>query len=353
MLNSKQLFQFSRSLPAALFLSLSFPLIQATSTLAETNSSSIYSGYLLGAGDQVEILVFGYLEFTGSKVILPDGTISLPVVGAIEAANRTPDQLKQEITARLQPFLVDPAVTVNLTTLRPVVINVAGEVQRPGPIQLQSLTTANINASGNTVTSGISGVPTLSSALQASGGVTRNADIRQVVLKRVLPGGQVSSTNINLWETIWSDKQSEDLVLRAGDSVFVPKLPPGAEMNRRLVARSRLSPLTVRVRVVGEVNRPGEIQIPPDSCLSSAIANAGGFTKEAKKNEVQLVRLGDTGQIDTQRIDLAKLNDDFQVQEGDVLVIPEKGRSSFLRVLGQFLTPFGSLFNVIKGVTGF
>jgi polysaccharide biosynthesis/export protein len=312
-------------------------------------SSQVYGGYLMGPGDQIEILIPGYQDFTGQKVILPDGTISLPVIGSVMASDRTPDQLARELTAKLQPILIDPAVTVSLSTLRPVVVNVAGEVQRPGSVQLRSLTTTTFKTSGSSVTSGLEGVPTLSSALTESGGVTRNADIRQVTLRRTLPGGETTTVTVNLWDAIWSDKQPEDLVLRAGDAIFVPKLPAGEQFDRRLMARSRLAPATVRVRVVGEVTRPGEIQISPDSSLSSAIAIAGGYTKEAKPKEVQLIRLNDKGQIDAQAIDLTKLSDTLQVQEGDVLVVPEKGRSSFLRVLGQVLSPFGSLLNILRG----
>jgi polysaccharide biosynthesis/export protein len=290
----------------------------------------------------------GYQDFTGPRVILPDGTISLPVIGAVVASDRTPDQLAQELIVKLQPFLIDPVVTVSLSTLRPVVVNVAGAVQRPGPVQLRSLTTTTFKTSGSSVTSGLEGVPTLSSALTEAGGVMSNADIRQVLLRRNVPGGQTTTVTVNLWDAIWSDKQPEDLILRAGDAIYVPQLPPGTQFDRRTVARSRLAPATVRVRVVGEVTRPGEIQISPNSSLSSAIAIAGGFTKAAKPKEIQLIRLNDKGQIDTQAIDLTQLNDTLQVQEGDVLVVPEKGRSAFLRVLGQVLSPVGNLLNVLR-----
>lgn len=350
MLRHARFLWISRSLIGLLVLGTTPVLLKPGGAIAveQAKPSTLYSGYLLGAGDQLEISVYGYQEFTGARVVLPDGTISLPVVGSVMAANRTPDDLARDLTARLRPLLVDPVVSVSLSALRPVIVNVAGEVQRPGALQLRSLTTTTFRSAGSSVTSSLEGVPTLSSALTEAGGVTRNADIRQVVLRRSLPNGQTTSVTVNLWDAIWSDKQPEDLVLRAGDSIYVPKLPAGAELDRRLVARSRLAPATVRVRVVGEVTRPGEIQIPPDSSLSSAIANAGGFTKQAKPREVQLIRLNDAGQIDTQRIDLAQLNDNLQVQEGDVLIVPEKGRSSFLRVLGEVLNPFGSLLNIIR-----
>jgi polysaccharide export outer membrane protein len=349
MLRTKRLCCVSRSISLVLLLGLSTPLLNSKPSFAVESKPVpvIDEGYILGAGDQIEISVFGYQEFTGAKTVLPDGTISLPVIGSVTAANLTPTQFASELKKRLDPLLVDPSVTVSLSTLRPVVINIAGEVQRPGSIQLRSLTTTTIRG-GNGLTGGLEGVPTLSAALAEAGGVTQNADIRQVVLRRTLPGGRTQDITVNLWDAIWSDRTPEDLTLRAGDSVFVPKLAVGEKLDRRLIARSRLAPATVKVRVVGEVMRPGEIQISPDSSLSSAIASAGGFGKEAKPDDVQLIRLNDAGQIETRKVNLSRLNDEVQVQEGDVLVVPEKKRSSFLRTLGQVLSPFGSLLNVFR-----
>jgi polysaccharide biosynthesis/export protein len=353
MLSTKHL-QICQSMSVALLLSITIPLLNPDVNIAteSSNMPAIEADYILGAGDQIEISVYGYQEFTGARTVLPDGSISLPVVGSVMAANRTPTQLAAELSSRLNRYLVDPVVTVSLATLRPVTVNISGEVQRPGPIQLRSLTTTalkvNANASNN-ITNELERSPTLSSALMEAGGVTQNADIRQVVLRRALPGGKTKNITVNLWDAIWSDQQPEDLILRPGDSIYVPKLAHGTTLDRRLIARSRLSPAAIRVRVVGEVNKPGELQISPDSSLSSAIASAGGFTKEARPSSVQLVRLNEQGKIDTQQIDLSKLSDNVQVQEGDVLIVPEKKRSSFLRVLGQILNPFGSLLNVFRG----
>lgn len=357
MLRTKRLYRISQSLSVALLLGMTVPLLHSevgaavdsrnSTVSAVQNAQGVEDNYLLGAGDQIEISVFGYQEFTGPKTVLPDGTISLPVVGSVKAADRTPSQLAADLKTRLDPYLVEPAVTVSLATLRPVVVNIAGEVQRPGPIQLRSLTATTVRTATGQA-GALEGVPTLSAALMEAGGVTQNADIRQVVLRRALPGGRTQDVTVNLWDAIWSDRQPQDLMLRAGDSIYVPKLAAGATLDRRLIARSRLAPATVKVRVVGEVTRPGEIQISPNSSLSSAIASAGGFGKEAKPDEVQLIRLNDAGQIETQKVNLSRLNDEVQVQEGDVLVVPEKKRSSFLRTLGQVLNPFGSLLNLFR-----
>ncbi|WP_287453891.1 polysaccharide biosynthesis/export family protein [Leptolyngbya sp. UWPOB_LEPTO1] len=314
-----------------------------------SHSTTTDAGYILGSGDQIEINVYGYSEYSGARVILADGTISLPVIGSVVVANHTPTSLAKMLESRLNRVLVEPTVTVSMVTLRPVVINIAGEVQRPGPFQLRSLTTAASESSGARVVEGQRGLPTLTSALMEAGGVTRNADIRQVMLRRVLADGQVKTMIVNLWDTIWSDQHQEDLILRSGDSIYVPKLAADATLDRRLLARSRLSPMTVRVRIVGEVRAPGEVQVSPDSTLSGAIASAGGFTKDAKASEIELLRLNDAGQVEAQKIDLRKLNDQYQIQEGDVVVVPEKSRAAIARTVGQILSPFGALLRFITG----
>jgi polysaccharide biosynthesis/export protein len=301
------------------------------------------SGYVLGPGDQFKLTVFDYEEFTGPQVVLPDGNISLPIVGSIQAADRTTDELSQEITQRLRPYLKNPIVTVALSTLRPLRINVSGEVQRPGPIQLASATSTTNNTPAKAAT--------ISTALIEAGGVTREADIRKVTLKRYNPSKQdqkAEETNINLWDTIWSDKVNRDITLQDGDSLYIPKLVAGDTLDRRLIARSSLSPKTVKVRVVGEVKKPGEVEIPPTGSISGAVAIAGGPTDKADLGQVAFTRLNTEGRIETKSVDLNKLADNDQVQEGDVVIVPKSSSSSFLDTFSQVISPFYGLFNLFR-----
>lgn len=311
--------------------------------------SSDSSNYLLGAGDQIEITVYEYEEYTGSHIILPDGSIVLPLLGRVPAADRTVDALGQELSQRLQTLLVNPVVTVGLTKLRPIRVNVAGEVRRPGPIQLQSLiptiTTASSTTGNTTSTSNPVQAPTLSSALLAAGGVTREADIRQVLLKRQQPQGEMVTT-INLWEALTSGQSPQDLILRDGDSLFIPKLAPADVAQRQLTARSAFAPKTIRVQVVGEVKKPGEVEVAPQSSLSTAVAIAGGPTDKAKLRDVLFVRLNDDGRVERKQVDLSNLADNLQVQEGDVIMVPKSSRATFLDTASQIITPLGILLNL-------
>lgn len=320
--------------------------------LIELSTSQTPGNYILGAGDQVAIEVFGYEEFTGSRVVLPDGTMPFPFLGSIQAAGKTVDNLSEEITQGLNAYLVNPVVNVSLTALRPVVVDVAGEVYRPGPVQLSSLTTAETQLDVNARITAATTTPTLSSALVSAGGIRRTADIRSIIVRRQLPNGQMQDLSVNLWDAISSGGQGNNLVLRDGDSIFVPKAQPDAEIDPSLVASSSIAPDNVRVRVIGDgVVRPGEVQIQPNSSVDGAIAAAGGPNSDAALGEVRLVRLSETGQVEEQRVDLSSLVDDYQVQDGDVILVPKKGYlvgiDNVGRALSPILGPIGSILNIL------
>ena len=297
--------------------------------------------YVLGAGDFLDIRVYGYEEFTGTQVILPDGTITLPLVGSLIAGDKTVVELTQILTQRLNRLLVNPVVTVSLNKLRPVRVNVAGEVSRPGPVQLQSLSPVNASGNANQVL-----FPTVSEAITLAGGITQDADIQQVVIKRYQPNGDAKPITINLWEALRSENTPGDPVLLDGDSVYIPKIVAAvASADRRLLARATYSPKTVRVRVSGEVRNSGEIEVRPSSNLSSAIAIAGPTDKSQLKRVV-LVRLRTDGKVERRELNLQDLADNEQVQEGDVLIVPKNKARDILDIANQIASPLGLLLNL-------
>ncbi|MEO0518648.1 MAG: polysaccharide biosynthesis/export family protein [Cyanobacteria bacterium P01_A01_bin.116] len=310
--------------------------------------ASSYSNatYILGPGDQISLSVIGYPEFTGTLALLPDGTVTLPLTGRVRASGMTTNQLSGVLMQQLREYLVDPVVSVGLVTMRPVVVTVSGAVHRPGPIQLSSLTSSNGNPLGSGGTDAQIGerpaLPTLSSAVLLAGGITRDADIRQVVVRRPLAGGQVETLSLNLWDAITSDAGTADIGLRDGDSIFIPELS-GDEIDRRTIASSSLAPSTVRVKVIGEVVSPGEIAVPPDSSISSAVAIAGGPTTDAQLSSVSLVRQNENGQIEKEDVDLSNLVDDYQVREGDVVVVAKRGYLSVVDGIGRVFNPLNLL----------
>lgn len=317
-------------------------------------SSVSTTQYVLGVGDQISLSVIGYPEFTGNLVVLPDGTVTLPLIGPVRALGLTTSQLSGLLSTQLRRYLVDPVTSVSLSVRRPVLVTVAGEVHRPGPIQLSSgsslggdvlSASSTMSAGPDTALGDRQALPTLSSAVLLAGGVTRDADIRQVMVRRPGASGGEELLMLNLWEVVTSGMGTADVALRDGDSIFVPRLQ-GDEIDRRAVAGSSLAPSVIRVKVVGEVVSPGEVAVPPNSSISSAVAIAGGPTTDARLSNVSLVRQTDAGQIEEQKIDLSHLVDDYQVQDGDVIVVAKRGYLSVVDGVSRMLNPL-NLFRLL------
>lgn len=320
---------------ALLVVVLSLPVYAEVTTNLTTGISR--TGYLIGPGDQLKISVFDYEEYSGVHAVLPDGNITMPLIGNVRVAGRTNEDLAQELRERLRPYLKTALVTVGISSLRPLRINVAGEVMRPGPIQLRSLSDTTLNLPVR--------VPTVSMALSESGGVTRNADLRNVVLRR-----SSEALKLNLWEVLWSQELQRDPVLEDGDTLYIPRLGVGEALDRRLIARSSFAPKTIRVRVVGEVKNPGEIQIAPDSSWAGAMAAAGGATDKADLSQVFITWLDERGQVAKSTINLTELADNQQVEDGAIVVVPKSGTSVGLDFLAALLSPLGGLGSLLRGI---
>jgi len=335
----------------------SYPVVPPPNPFAEPErvSTDLYTDYLLGPGDQLETRIIGYEDFdwaVTNRIVLSDGTIRVPFVGTVVAAGKTVEALEDEISNRLGLYLTVPVVDMNITGLRPVVVNVVGEVYRPGPVQLGSLTQADTNIGGDGTVTTTATTPNLGSALDGAGGIRRNADIRNVIVRRRLADGSTREFSVNLWDALLGNTNLGVLVLFDGDTVYVPTATAGSELDPALVASTSIAPDNVRVRVVGEgVVRPGEVQVQPNSSVSSAIAAAGGPNMDAELTDVRVVRLRENGQIEEQIIDVSSLVDDYQIQDGDVVFVPKKGYlvgiDNFNRTLGPLLAPVGSILGIL------
>jgi polysaccharide biosynthesis/export protein len=315
--------------------------------LAQTPLPPSDGAYILGPGDQIQVNVYQAADVTGAHMIAPDGQIRLPFLGSIQAAGQTPDRLSQQLQQRLLQFYRKPIVNVSINQFRPLRIHVGGEVRRPGPLQIRNTVydTSRIGSenNSNSAANANPNLPTVSAAIVAAGGVTRDGDISQIALKR---NGVVEY--IDLWQGLTSENAPPDRLLRDGDAILIAKRPANSPIDPRLIAKSSLAPATVRVRVIGEVRNPGEVNVTPNSTISSAIAIAGGPTDKARMEEVRLVRLDTDDQITEQRLNLQQLQDNQQVLDGDVVVVPKSRNSKFLDTVNQVFPPLGILFNLFR-----
>ena len=97
--------------------------------------------YLIGPGDVLEISVWKEEALTKSLSVLPDGKISFPLIGQVQAAGRTVALLTKDIEIRLARFIPDPNLSVGVQQVNSLLIYVIGKVNNPGRFALNS----NIN----------------------------------------------------------------------------------------------------------------------------------------------------------------------------------------------------------------
>jgi polysaccharide export outer membrane protein len=216
-------------------------------------------------------------------------------------------------------------------------ITVVGEVMRPGPIVLATTT---------------GGLPTLSQAIQQAGGITALANVREVEVRRSTRTGTTQTKRLNLWQLLSSGDATQDLVLQQGDTIVIPKGTALTAAEVTQVGGSTFAPTAIRVNIVGEVESPGAVQVPPNSPLNQALLAAGGFNRRANRRSVQLLRLNPDGTVSRQAIsiDFARGIDEKGnpiLRNNDVILVDRSGGAKLedsLDRVGGFLgkiLPFG------------
>ena len=166
--------------------------------------------YRVNSGDQLEISVWREDALQREVMVLPDGTISFPLIGTIQAAGKTAAEIDQEISRKLQSSFVDgdvPDVTVTVARTSGLQFSVIGQVRSPG-----------IFTPGRYVT--------VLEALSFSGGVNEFASLSNVVLVRK-SGETLTVIPINLSGVLRSKSISARDVsalpmIRSGDTIIVP-----------------------------------------------------------------------------------------------------------------------------------
>ncbi|ERT08175.1 polysaccharide biosynthesis/export family protein [Lyngbya aestuarii BL J] len=226
---------------------------------------------------------------------------------------------------------------------KPMKVAIVGEVVRPGPYNL----TAD-SASG--------GFLTVTQAIQQAGGITSSANLRQIQVKRLNRNGTEETINVNLFALIQQGDLRQDVILKTGDTIMIPtadKLTPN-EVND--LARSTLSPNTIKVNFVGEVLRPGILDVPPNTPLSQAILAAGGFNNRAYEGAVELIRLSPDGTLEKREISVnfaegITEENNPTLRNNDIIVVRPTGLNKLSDDLGNILnatSPFGIIFQLIE-----
>jgi polysaccharide export outer membrane protein len=299
------------------------------------DSSTAFDAYRLGPGDSIFVGVQRFPDLSFPATLDRQGQVILPLAGAITLTGLTLEQARATIYGLYNQYVVEPDVSLIVTTQRPVVVTVIGEVPRPGLYPLQA--------------------PQLSAALLTAGGSTTLADLRRVQVDRPLADGAVLSRTVDLFTPLRTGASIPQLLLQDGDVVTVPRLAPEdvASYDRDLVATSTLAKPEIIVRVLnraagarGLEARFGAITLRNGSRFLDALAAAGVNPDVAAYHRIAVLRFNpETGTADTIMVDaVAAVGGDpaqnIALQENDILVVDRNLLARVSYALNTFTQPF-------------
>lgn len=159
--------------------------------------------YLIGDDDLLEINVWKEPELSKIIPVRSDGKISLPLVGELQAAGKTPVQLEDDITTRLRNFITEPAVTVMVNKINSLKFNVMGEVIKPGSYSLTTTTT-------------------VVDAIATAGGFRDFAKKKSIYVLHQNPDGTESRLSFNYNDFVKGKSPKQNVRLQPGDTVVIP-----------------------------------------------------------------------------------------------------------------------------------
>lgn len=239
---------------------------------ASTGQSPAAPAYILGPSDVVEVGVLGRADFTTRGRINEDGTIRLPFIGAVQAANKTSEQLSADVAGALESggFFSHPIVKVDVVSYASRYVTVLGSFAAPGLVPVDR-------------------AYRLSEIVARVGGVREGAADYVVFRPR-----QGEERHISVSALATGDG-ADDPFVAPGDKIYAPQ----ADM----------------MFISGQIKLPGSYPISPGMTLRMALSRGGGLTDSGSDKKITITRKGK--KLD--HIDLEQ-----KVEAGDVIVIGER-----------------------------
>ncbi|MDD3788176.1 MAG: SLBB domain-containing protein [Petrimonas sp.] len=228
-------------------------------TFAPNMNMPTPANYVLGPGDEVIIDVWGDSELNVRYTIAPDGYIVVPGLGRIQLSGLSVKQAEAKIRNQFSSIYSDldsyeprTFLGVSVGNVRTIKVNVMGEVKTPGTYTLSSFASAF-------------------HALYVSGGPSKIGSLRNIHIFR---SGNIVAT-VDLYEYLMNGNNMGDITLRDGDIV-------------------KVEAYGILAQITGEVKRSMRYEMRENETLQDLIRFAGGFTSSAFKENVTLLRKGDT-----------------------------------------------------------
>jgi len=258
--------------------------------------TAMAGGYIIGDEDVLQISVWGNQELSVTVPVRPDGKISVPLLGDVQATGVTPQELKVKLEQGFSKFVKTPVVSVMVTAVNSFKVYVFGEGVSRTP-------TVGATATG----ASSSGVITLRKnttliQLLAQLGSLKNADLKNAYLLR---GGQKLSVDFS--QLVARGDVSQDIELAANDVIYIP------------------DNFDQRIRVTGAVKTPVIVPFSEGMTALDAVLSAGGFTEFASQNSVIVVRKDGTSvkniEVKLKDVMNGNINRNIFLQPGDIVVV--------------------------------
>ena len=243
-------------------------------------------GYVLSAGDELLINVWGDSELNLKLKVSPEGTILIPNLGPVSVSGLTIETAENRIRQELGRIMstlsgdtdgANTFVSVSLSQIRSIKVNIVGEVVAPGTYTLPSFAT-------------------LFNALYAAGGVNEIGSLRGIKVYR----NSKEVAKLDVYDYLLNGKYNTNIRLEENDMVIV-------------------SPYDQLAVVRGKVKRNRIFEMKKGETLSQLLNMAGGFTGDAYKKDVRIKRKAGS------RYQIATVTEDkyptFAMMDGDSLLV--------------------------------
>ena len=159
--------------------------------------------YIIGHDDVLAISVWKEPDLSKQITVRSDGMVSLPLIGDIQAAGRTPSALEVDITNRLKGYITDPQVAVIVQEIKSLKFNILGQVIKPGEYPLTSGTT-------------------IVDAIATAGGLKDFAKKKDIYILRQSASGAQDHIPFNYQDFIKGKNTKQNIELRSRDTIVVP-----------------------------------------------------------------------------------------------------------------------------------
>lgn len=169
--------------------------------IAQEHPAPVGEEYVLGVEDKLSISVWKEPDLLKTVTVRPDGKITFPLVGDVQAAGRTARQLTDDLAKALTRFIKEPVVTVVVEEINNFKVFVLGEVTTQGALTLRRRTR-------------------LVEAIALAGGMSQYADKSNVLLMRFEDGKEIR-TRIDYRKVVSGERPESNVYLKPGDTIIV------------------------------------------------------------------------------------------------------------------------------------